>query len=97
MEIPITQSKEWEALQQDLGEPSFYREEKDYQYLAIKKNIPGGCYLYAPYGPVASSSKDFKAALKSLQDLAKQENAVFIRIEPRNPDFSLKIPKNLMI
>ena len=94
MEIPITQSKEWEALQNDLGEPSFYREEKGYQYLAIKKAIPGGCYLYVPYGPVAEDREGFKDAIKSLQTLAREEHAVFIRVEPRTPDFIKLFPKN---
>ena len=94
MEIPITQSKEWEALQNDLNEPSFYREGDCYQYLAIKKHLPSGCYLYVPYGPVADTSKNFKIALEDLTSLAKQENAVFIRIEPRNPDFINEFPKN---
>lgn len=94
MEIPITQSKEWEALQNDLKEPSFYREEEDFKYLAIKKHIPGGCYLYLPYGPVAETTKGFKDAIKNLEELGKQENAVFIRIEPRNPEFIKSFPKN---
>ena len=94
MEIPITQSKEWEALQNDLNESSFYREEEGYQYLAIKKHIPGGCYLYLPYGPVAETAKGFKASLKDLEELAKKENAVFVRIEPRNPGFIKNFPKN---
>lgn len=94
MEIPITQSKEWEKLQQDLNEPSFYREENNYQYLAIKKSIPGGCYLYLPYGPVAETTKDFKASLENLISLAKANDAIFIRIEPRNPDFVRYFPKN---
>lgn len=94
MEIPITQSKEWEALQNDLKEPSFYREEEGFKYLAIKKHIPGGCYLYLPYGPVAETTKGFKDAIKNLEELGKQENAVFIRIEPRNPEFIKSFPKN---
>ena len=94
METPITQSKEWEQLQKDLGEPSFYREEEGFKYLAIKKHIPGGCYLYLPYGPVAETTKGFKDAMKDLQELGEQENAVFIRIEPRNPDFIKNFPKN---
>jgi len=94
MEIPITQSREWEQLQNDLKETSFYREESGFSYLAIKKHIPGGCYLYLPYGPVAETAKDFKNAISNLQDLAKEHNAVFIRIEPRNPDFVKNFPKN---
>ena len=53
MKIPITQSREWQKLQDDLGEKSFLREESDYHYLAIKKTTPVGNYLYLPYGPVA--------------------------------------------
>lgn len=94
MEIPITQSREWEKLQQDLKEPSFYREEEGYQYLAIKKHIPSGCYLYVPYGPVAETQKDFKTALEDLKTLADQQNAIFIRIEPRNPESIKFFPKN---
>lgn len=94
MEVPITQSREWEKLQQDLKEQSFYREGKGYQYLAIKKHIPSGCYLYVPYGPVAETSRDFKIALDDLKILAGKQNAIFIRIEPRNPEFTKLFPKN---
>lgn len=94
MDIPITQSPEWETLQKNLGETSFYREAPNFQYLAIKKHIPGGVYLYLPYGPIASTKEDFKHALKDLVDLAGKENAIFIRVEPRNPDFTKIFPKN---
>ena len=93
MEIPITQSREWEQLQHDLKEPCFYRETKGYQYLAIKKQIPGGCYLYLPYGPVAETKEAFKDVLKDLENLAREQNAIFIRIEPRNPDFAKLFPE----
>ena len=94
MEIPITQSREWEKLQKDLDETSFYREEKDFSYLAIVKPVPLGSYLYLPYGPVADTKEGFKNALKDLESLAREEKAVFIRIEPRNPDFAKLLPKN---
>ncbi len=94
MDIPITQSKEWEKLQQDLKEVSFYREERDFSYLAIKKATPVGDYLYLPYGPVAETKNAFKTALEDIKDLARSENAIFIRIEPRNRDFIELFPKN---
>lgn len=94
MEIPITQSKEWEKLQKDLGETSFYREGNDFSYLAILKPVPLGSYLYLPYGPVADTKDGFKAALKDLESLAREEDVVFTRIEPRNPDFAKLFPKN---
>ena len=55
MNIPITQSKAWQTLQEDLGETSFFEKTEDYQYLAILTRRPGGNYLYLPYGPVAST------------------------------------------
>ena len=93
MEIPITQSQEWEKLQQDLKEVSFYREGDDFTYLAIKKSTPLGYYLYLPYGPVAKDEKSFKLALKDLDNLARKEKAIFIRVEPLNPDFAKLLPK----
>lgn len=94
MDIPITQSREWEALQKDLGETSFYREGTDFSYLAIVKPAPFGCYLYLPYGPIAKDDTAFKLALNDLKDLAKKENAIFVRIEPKNPKFTKIFPKN---
>ena len=83
MKIPITQSREWQKLQDDLGEKSFLREESDYHYLAIKKTTPVGNYLYLPYGPVADDKDGLRKALKSLEELGASENAIFIRIEPQ--------------
>ncbi len=79
------QSKEWQKLQHDLGENTFYKEAKSYQYLAIEKSVPFGKYLYLPYGPVFADKKGFLEATKDLQELAKSTSAFFIRIEPRNP------------
>ena len=94
MEIPITQSHEWEKLQKDLSETCFYREGKDFSYLAIVKPVPLGSYLYLPYGPVADTKDGFKAALTDLKKLAGEQNVVFARIEPRNRDFTKLFPKN---
>lgn len=92
--IPITQTKEWQQLQNDLKERSFFEKTADFQYLAILKATPAGNYLYCPYGPVAEDAKNFKKALKSLEELAKKERAIFIRIEPQNPDFTKILPKS---
>ena len=94
MNIPITQSEAWQKLQEDLGEKSFFYREENYQYLAILKSTPLGNYLYCPYGPSADNQTTFKAALKSLTDLAKQNQAIFIRIEPQDPSHKKVIPKN---
>lgn len=94
MNTPITQSKAWQKLQADLGEISFYEETDDFHYLAIFKSTPVGNYLYLPYGPVAKTEKAFKKALASLNKLAAQHNAMFIRIEPQDPAQAKLLPKN---
>ncbi|MBR2708937.1 peptidoglycan bridge formation glycyltransferase FemA/FemB family protein [Candidatus Saccharibacteria bacterium] len=94
MEIPITQSKEWLVLQQDLKEKSVYVDEKDYKYLAIIKSTPVGNYLYLPYGPVYKDEIAFQKALDSLKQIAATHQAIFIRIEPRDKNFTEYLPKN---
>ena len=94
MKIPITQSKAWQKLQDDLGEKSFFKAEKSYQYLAILKTTPVGNYLYCPYGPIAKDKTSFKDALKSLTDLAKENDALFIRVEPFNAKEKDYLPSN---
>jgi lipid II:glycine glycyltransferase (peptidoglycan interpeptide bridge formation enzyme) len=94
MKIPITQSKLWEKLQADLDETSFFEQKKDFQYLAILKKTPMGNYLYLPYGPVYEDKAGFENALISLKNLAKKQSAIFIRIEPSDPNFASYAPKN---
>lgn len=93
MDIPITQSKEWQKLQDDLKETSFYEKTTDFQYLAIKKHTPVGNYLYLPYGPVLKEPESLTLALKSLTALAKKEKVIFIRIEPRDQKSVKYLPK----
>ena len=92
MEIPITQSSEWHKLQKELGEESILVEKEGYQYLAIIKPTPVGNYLYCPYGPVAKDKTSFKNALGSLNDLAKEKSAIFIRVEPYDEAFKNNLP-----
>ena len=92
MEIPITQSSEWHKLQEELGEESIIVEKEGYQYLAIIKPTPVGNYLYCPYGPVAKDKTSFKNALGSLNDLAKDKSAIFIRVEPYDEAFKNNLP-----
>lgn len=94
MNIPITQTKAWQKLQEDLGENSFFEKNDEFQYLAILKKTPTGNYLYLPYGPIAENKQGFKAALKSLDELAATHKVLFIRIEPQNPEFINLFPKN---
>ena len=83
MKIPITQSTEWQKLQNDLGASSFFEKTEGYQFLAIKKSTPVGNYLFLPYGPVAKDEAALKSAIKALEVLARRERAIFVRIEPQ--------------
>ncbi|MBR3230874.1 peptidoglycan bridge formation glycyltransferase FemA/FemB family protein [Candidatus Saccharibacteria bacterium] len=94
MKTPITQSKLWQDFQKQLGTEVFFEKKSDYQFLAIQKSTPIGNYLYLPYGPVAKDQKSFKEALRAVTKIAKAKKAVFIRIEPQNPDFIKALPKN---
>ena len=94
MKIPITQSKAWHQLQQDLSEISFLEQGSDYHYLAILKNTPVGNYLYLPYGPVFENKSGMENALKSLRNLAQHHQAVFTRVEPQSREFANHLPKN---
>lgn len=90
MKVPITQSKDWQQLQETLGERSFFLTGKNHQFLAILKHARIGNYLYCPYGPVLESKSDLSEALAALSKLAREQSAIFIRIEPMlalTPDF----------
>jgi len=95
MNIPLTQSKKWQKLQEDLGEISHFENTDDYQYLAIEKHTKAGNYLFLPYGPVTETKEGFKNALESLQNLAKKTNAIFIRLEPQNQEAVKNLPKTV--
>lgn len=93
MKLPITQSVAWHQLQNDLGETSFLKQTKDYQYLAILKSTPVGKYLYCPYGPYALDLTALNKSQISLGELAEANQAIFIRIEPQLPEFAENLPK----
>lgn len=90
--IPITQSELWRDLQNALGTTSFFQKTTTYQYLAILQTTPVGNYLYLPYGPVYRDQNAFFQALESLQKLAKKHQAIFIRVEPMDPNFAAYAP-----
>jgi len=94
MKIPITQSEAWHKLQTDLGEKSELITGKNYHFLAITKHTPAGNYLYCPYGPVAEDKESFKQAIEHLSRIAKQNKAVFIRVEPQLEDSAKYFPKS---
>lgn len=84
MKVPITQSREWQKLQDDLGEKSYRMEGEGFEYLAIFKKAKLANYLYLPYGPACDNRKGFENSLSSLKELASKTGVAFIRIEPWN-------------
>ncbi len=94
MNVPITQTKAWQDLQTDLGVTSFLETGKRFQFLALLNSTPVGNYLYLPYGPVYDTPQGFQQALEALQQLAQAHQAIFIRIEPRDPNFAAYAPAN---
>ncbi len=83
MNIPFQQTKAWQKLQEELGEKTIFVEEPDYTFLAIEKTTKFGKYLYLPYGPYLKERNAAKKAYKALEQLARSEKIVFIRVEPQ--------------
>ena len=79
------QSSDWAAFQSALGNKIFYAAGHDWQVLAILEESRAANRLYCPYGPLAKDKNSFKEALAALKQLAKQQKAVFARIEPIVP------------
>ena len=86
MTIPLQQTKQWQSLQTSLGEKTFFVENNSYTIFAIKKQSRFGSYLYLPYGPYLHDISALEATYKAIEDLASRENAIFIRIEPQQPE-----------
>lgn len=90
------QSWEWAEFQKELGRKVWRLGIKDGdniigQALLIKHKLPlGKSYLYCPRGPIFSSLS-YKEALvlffKKIKELARKENAIFLRIEPRDSKY----------
>ncbi|MBQ9180553.1 peptidoglycan bridge formation glycyltransferase FemA/FemB family protein [Candidatus Saccharibacteria bacterium] len=89
----ITQSEEWKNLQKALGVKIFDKSSKNYEYLAILKHTPVGNYLYLPYGPIIKNKAGAAEAKEDLITCAKNQNAIFIRVEPTDRESSVDFLK----
>ncbi|HEU5187104.1 MAG TPA: peptidoglycan bridge formation glycyltransferase FemA/FemB family protein [Candidatus Saccharimonadales bacterium] len=78
----FTQSSHWAAVQSALGKKIFFASGSGWQCLAIFEAGALGSRVYAPYGPTAANARAFDVALSALKQLAKQEQAAYIRVEP---------------
>lgn len=88
MNTHLLQSHAWEQYSQLEDHQTFWLDGDGYQLLAIKHTTPLGNYLYCPYGPTLDPKHPETAleqALSALKNLAHEQNAFFIRIEPTFP------------
>lgn len=89
MKPHFLQSSAWKNFQKLENHTTFELSGDDFSALAILKTTPVGNYLYCPYGPTLDTSKSPKSALRhaldALAQLARDQKAFFIRIEPTFP------------
>ena len=77
------QSWEWGEFQKAVGRKVFYIKGEDYQSLVVKHELGlGKSYLYCPKGPIIQQRSQISVFVKEIEKLAKQEHAIFVRVEP---------------
>lgn len=84
MKQHFLQSESWESFLQSQGEKTFRLNGDNYSVMCVLKETPVGNYLFAPYGPSIESIHDLGDALKAIEELAKEHNCIFARLEPIN-------------
>ncbi|HEX8974072.1 MAG TPA: peptidoglycan bridge formation glycyltransferase FemA/FemB family protein [Patescibacteria group bacterium] len=89
------QSENWRLFQEQAGRKTYSIEKEDFVASIIEHSLPLlGKYFYVPRGPifeVESEKLKVKSFLGELVDLARKENAGWIRIEPANEEILEKI------
>lgn len=89
MKPHFLQSSAWKAFQERERQTTFELTGTDFSALVILKSTPVGKYLYCPYGPAIAPDFAPKIALEhalaSLSQLAREQQAIFVRIEPTFP------------
>lgn len=76
------QTSAWGDFINSEGEKTFHIKEKDFEALCTLKKTKVGNYLFLPYGPTLKDEKALKPALAKIEELAKENDCIFIRIEP---------------
>ncbi len=106
--LDFLQSEEWRKFQEAAGHRTFFVENEGFSASIIEHKLPiVGNYFYIPRGPIInchseldSESKnklDFgsEAGMTNLINLAKKENAGWIRFDPVNEEILDLIKKNI--
>ncbi len=86
MRTPVLQTDIWATFQRELGKTVHTVSGTGWSFVAIVESSLLGPSLYCPYGPVAEDPRSLAEALAALQDLARTNNAFYVRVEPVNTD-----------
>lgn len=82
MQSHFLASEAWAKWQQSLGHTTFHVKNQDFEYLAILEANRLNKRLYLPYSPLIKRSQSVEKALSSIEELARQQGAWFVRMEP---------------
>lgn len=87
MQTHFLQTPAWNKLLQLERKTTFHLQTTDFEALVTLEPTPLGSYLYCPYGPTLKEPtvKCLQLALDALKQLAHEQNAFFVRIEPITP------------
>lgn len=83
------QSEEWRKFQESAGRNTYNISSDGFYANIVEHKLPlVGKYFYVPRGPVISDQRSVNSeqSLKELTNLARKENAGWIRIEPANEE-----------
>jgi lipid II:glycine glycyltransferase (peptidoglycan interpeptide bridge formation enzyme) len=79
------QSDAWQGFQGALGNKTIHGKGKGWSYLGMVNHDRFGTFVYAPYGPTATSIKTLQQAVEHMKQEAKKVSAYSIIIEPYLP------------
>lgn len=88
MKEHFLQSHAWESYERLENRQTFRLECEQFSALAVLERTPLGNYIFVSYGPTILSSnpaecrQNFQAVLQALAELAREQRAFFVRIEP---------------
>lgn len=85
MKQHFLQSTTWEQYEKTTGHQTFRLTGDGFEVMAVLKSTPIGKYLFCPYGPTIYTKDGLPASLNALRDLAREQQAFFVRIEPTVP------------
>lgn len=85
MNSHFLQSPAWEAYEHLENHRTFRLEGDGFSAMTILESTPFGNYLFCPYGPTFADESSLENPLLALTELAKEQHAFFIRLEPTTP------------